>query len=483
MKIQAEIPFVELNILPSLTKDFVRDGAEFSYGKKYHSNKVGAEMDTMGFEQNKRSILVAALLSQYADVNVTPPEIIQKLEDESTFTITTGHQLCLFTGPLYLVYKIATVIHMTDQLNDLYPNNGFVPVFWMATEDHDFEEVSKVNIFQDTITWKDQQQGGVGRMSITNMQSAFDDLKELLKVNGQEFIELIGESLTVNNVAQHYRKLIHGLFGNRIVILDADDPTLKSMFVNTAITELDGVSFQALNKTNKEFEKTGYVSQINGRPINLFWMQDGSRERILKNSKGFEINGQKQQYTKEEMIQMFRKSPESVSPNVVLRPVYQQLILPNLAYVGGGGELAYWLQLEEVFKQLNVYYPMLQVRTSFSIIKEKWLKKWSNLGLEEKNFFSNPDQLKKQFAINDNGFSFNEEQTDLNALLVQIKSKAFAIDKSLEDTVGAESRKIEKGLDRIEKKIIKALKNKSERNLNQTIQISMNKFNCAGRSI
>ncbi|MFT7611463.1 MAG: bacillithiol biosynthesis cysteine-adding enzyme BshC [Parvicellaceae bacterium] len=459
MEIQAEIPFEKLNVLSKISKDFISAGPNFSFGNNFSEEKILAELDAMNFSLNHREVLVEALQEQYASVNLNVPNAVELLKDSKTYTITTGHQLCLFTGPLYMVYKIATVIKMSSNLKRTYPDYNFVPVFWMASEDHDFEEASKVNVQNKPIIWKDDPQGAVGRMSIEKLKDSANELAAVVGINGEEFVSLVNDSLDAKDVAASYHKLIHSLFGDKIVILDADYKSLKALFIETAINDLKGDTIKKLLKTNEKLTENGYSPQVNGREINLFWLKDGSRERIVKKGEGFQVLGSDKVYSLQEMTRLFRAEPESVSPNVILRPVYQQIILPNLVYVGGGGEIAYWLQLKDVFNSLGVHYPMLQVRASFIIMREKWLLKWTELGFSFEDLFRPKEDLMKEFVVNNQGVPFEKERQKFDLLVGELKQEALKVDKNMAQGIDADITKMYKGMDKLEKRISKTMKN------------------------
>lgn len=153
-------------------------------------------------------------------------------------------------------------------------------------------------------------------------------------------------------------------------MLNAQVSTLKKQFIPVAERELKTqFSFQAVNETNKVLQEEGFHQQIHPREVNLFHLSKGKRHRIIPKNNGFTVGDKF--YTFQELIVELRENPENCSPNVVLRPVYQELILPNIAYVGGAGELSYWMQLKKVFDACNVTFPILQMRKSFQVIDEK----------------------------------------------------------------------------------------------------------------
>ena len=130
-----------------------------------------------------RKLLVEVLEKQYHEAGIKNEEIattqIKSLLNDNTFTVCTGHQLCLFTGPLYFIYKIISTINLSEELKKKYPQYNFVPVYWMASEDHDFEEISYVHLFDKKITWQQNQKGASGNISTSTFQPVLEELKSV----------------------------------------------------------------------------------------------------------------------------------------------------------------------------------------------------------------------------------------------------------------------------------------------------------------
>jgi len=465
MKITAKIPIKNVGILPKITADFLMDeGGYFTPDQK----KI-IELNTLSdidYSDNKRSLLVDVLTRQYEACGMKVSAGVGKLKHGNTFAVTTGHQLCLFGGPLYVVYKIASTINLSRQLNEAHPEYNFVPVFWMATEDHDFEEVSKLNVRGTTINWQNNESGCVGRMGKDGLQKAFKELENVLDGYGSELVGAVEKSLSFDNVSDHYRSFIHGLFGcDELVVIDPDDKRLKNEFLSVINAELDGFSKKFLAANSRKLVDAGYKAQIKGRDINLFWIEEQIRERIICVEGVYKLKNGDRSYSKGQLLELFKGHPENVSPNVVLRPVYQQIILPNIVYIGGGSELAYWFQLEDLFSELGVHYPVLMARSSMTIVGEKMLGKWKAMGFDSEDLFKDLDQLKKELAIRDNALNVSGETKSILELIEIMKKKVIDEQPELEGMIGAETRKIRKQIEFIEKRLLRASKSKNEQSL------------------
>ena len=344
-----------------------------------------------------RDMLVRVLKNQYSKVETSPATAknIAALQNQNTFTITTGHQLNLFTGPLYFLYKIVSAINLANELKAKYPENHFVPVYWMATEDHDFEEINYFNFKGKKFRWNRESSGPVGRLST-------DGLAEFLEIfvmelgpghSAAEIKSLFERSYVEHeNLTDATRFLANELFGKYgLVIIDADDRDLKRQLIPFVKDEL--LSRTSFEKVSETATTLPYDIQVNPREINLFFMENGLRERIVYEDGKYKANNTSMFFSEVEILDLLEKHPEKFSPNVILRPLYQEVILPNLCYIGGGGEIAYWLELKSFFESVGVTFPVLLLRNSVLLASEKQAKKADKLGLSWADLFLKPDAL------------------------------------------------------------------------------------------
>jgi len=410
-------------------------------------------------ENINRELLVDVLIKQYSNKIVNSPiSIINSILNNNTFTVCTGHQLCLFTGPLYFIYKIITTINLAEQLKKHYPDNNFVPVYWMASEDHDFEEINSINLFGQKVVWNNQTaKGGVGRLKTDSLNEMIEELKKILgqSVYANELIELFTNAyLNNDNLADATRYLVHTLFADYgLVILDADDARLKNEFLETIKDDIaNHTNYKIVNKTIDELKQAGYNAQVNPREINVFELTDNNRIRIEESSK-----------------ETLNLKPETYSPNVVLRPLYQQKILPNLAYVGGPGEIAYWLEYKAMFNHHKINFPVLIPRNFAMMMDEKFSQQMNKLGITISDLFKETEVLIKEFITKNStvDISLKEEEEKIISTYQVILEKAVKFDVTLKGAVEAEMQKTLNSLKNIESKLMKAEKQKQETNINQ----------------
>ena len=419
------------------------------------------------FDNTSRETVVAVLQKQYLNVetSVLTQQNIEALNNSNTFTVTTGHQLNLFSGPLYFLYKIISTINLTNELKAKYPTFNFVPIYWMATEDHDFEEINYFNFKGKKFRWNKESTGPVGRLSTDGLADFLDIYKLELgsNTNAETLKKLFEDSyLNHDNLANATRFLANALFSDYgLVILDADNTDLKRIFIPYVKEELLHQSSHKLVLETAEKLKE-YTVQVNPRDINLFYIEDNLRERILFEDGKYKINHTKIEFSESEILTLLEKHPEKFSPNVIMRPLYQEVILPNLCYIGGGGEIAYWLELKSFFESVQVTFPMLLLRNSVVLATEKQAKKADRLALSWNDLFSKQNNL-----INTKTRELSDFSLDLDLLKEQLRlqfeslyATAHKTDDSFLGALKSQETKQLKGLDNLEKRLLKAQKRK-----------------------
>jgi len=400
------------------------------------------------------------------DLSELSLEHINLLEKENTYTVTTGHQLNLFTGPLYFLYKIISAINLAKELKHNFPEDNFVPVYWMATEDHDFEEIRFFNFKGKKISWNKEVSGAVGRTSTEGLDKVFNQLDASLGTSqdAKHLRQLFEEAyLNHDNLTDATRYLANELFGGHgLVIIDGDDPELKRLFIPYVKEELlDQTSFNEVSKTN-DLLGNCYPIQVNPREINLFYLEDNLRERIVLDDGLYKINQTEKVFSKEEILEQLSLTPEKFSPNVLMRPLYQEVILPNLCYIGGGGELAYWMQLKQYFNKVTVPFPILLLRNSVLLLTEKQRKKMAALNISDVEIFLPQNDLIKNKVkeISDLKLNFSDQQLELQKMFDLLKTLALKTDKSFTGAVLAQEKKQLNGLKNLEKRLLRAQKRK-----------------------
>lgn len=420
--------------------------------------------------KDHRALLVDALTKQYANAAPSPAvqKNIQLLSEKNTFTVCTAHQPAIFTGTLYFVYKILHTIRLAKRLKQEFPDKNFVPVFWMGSEDADLDELGHCYLSGEKLVWNTRQTGAVGRMNTKGLDALVQRISGELSVQpfGKELVQLITQSyLESPNIETATFKLVHTLFaGYGLIVVMPDNANMKRVMQPVFEEDLfQQKPSSIVQKTIDRLEEQ-YKVQAHPRPVNLFYLVDGVRELIEVSDQGYEVRNTTIKFTKEEISAELQNHPERFSPNVILRGLYQETLLPNIAFIGGGGETAYWLELKDLFENYKVPFPVLVLRNSFLIVEKKWQEKIEKLGFTAKDFFQPEQQLLTQLVSrHKNGELKLKHELDETTRLYQLmKDKAGAVDKSLLKHVEALEARTIKPLQELEKKMLRAEKRKYE---------------------
>ena len=466
-----ELAFLESGVFSKIITDYLeeKESAKCFYGLKPSWNNFIEQAREKKFSKEQRKLLISALKKQYEGIKNTrhTKRQLDHLSKENSFTITTGHQLCLFSGPLYFFSKIITVLKCCEEMNKRQDDFIFIPVFWMASEDHDFKEINHFYFQDSKLEWAQNEKGPVGRLSTKSLQSVFDEF--LLKLTKSPVSGLLVELfktcyLNSETLAEATRKFVHHWFGEHgVIIVDGDDEELKRSFSSIVRGEIESkASYMQINNTNQRLIGCGYPIQIAPREINLFYMGERFRERIVEKNHRFFINNTNLSFSKADILEESKKHPERFSPNVLLRPIYQEQILPNICYVGGAGELAYWLELKDYFVSQNTQFPIILLR-NFVLVLNRFLNdKLMKLRIEPKDLFLHKDQLDKVVVRRNSNLDLGFERYDqtIHALFEKLETIAKKTDPSFIGAVRAQKQKQKNGLKKLENSLLKAEKRK-----------------------
>jgi len=465
------LPYSETNSFSKIAIDYIDANPLLQPFYKHSVNTEGilsAIKERQKFPQ-QRELLVDELLKQYEGVTQFSKvkENTLLLLQQNTFTITTAHQPNIFTGPLYFIYKILHVIKIADELSKQLTDCNFVPIYYMGSEDADLEELGTITIDGIEYSWQTKQTGAVGRMKVDRpLLSLIDKMQGQLGVLpfGNEVIQLFKKVYTVGKTIQQATlELVNDLFGEYgLIVIIPDSAKLKKIFQPVIEKELkEQFSNKAVAETIDQLEKH-YKPQAEGRELNLFYLIDDKRERLEISGFKFHVSSLNLEWDEKEILNELNEHPERFSPNVILRGALQETILPNIAFIGGGGELAYWLELRKVFEAANIPYPMLVLRNSFLIIERKYKQMMNNLGLKPEDMFLSEHDLMKKVITNrtDNKVRLNGELQRVEDLYNEIMHLASSVDATLKAHVEALKTQAVYRLQELEKKMLRAEKRK-----------------------
>ncbi len=436
-----------------------------------------------------RPLLVEVLTHQYQTISavnaqaVIPTENIAALANENTYTITTGHQLNIFAGPLFFIYKIVTAIKLSRQLKEAFPDKNFVPVYWMATEDHDFAEINYTNIGGKKVQWGLDAAGATGRLNTKTIRDALNQYKGVLGMEGHgaELAEIMETAYAkFDNLADSTRYLANALFGQYgLVIIDADDIRLKKHFADIITRDIiEQNSYKQIMATTGLLQALNVHIQVNPREINFFYLTEGLRERIVFENDRYQILNTEISFTEAELRTEINEHPERFSPNVAMRPLYQEYILPNLAYIGGGGELVYWLELKANFDHYQINFPLLILRNSGLVMSQETATKVHKMGLQPVDLFKSADGIKSDWVKKhtDHDLSLRDEWRELSLIFEKIKLRACKIDETLSPSAAAVQARLKHAIDNLEKKLLRAEKRNYSTRLEQIDSIKADLF-------
>jgi bacillithiol biosynthesis cysteine-adding enzyme BshC len=485
------IPYSQTGKFTKIVVDYVAGANDL---KDFYEHEVNIEGIKAAISQRKkfvtnRKLLVEQLGIQYKDLNdsIGVNENIQSLLDENTFTICTAHQPNIFTGHLYFIYKILHAIKLADNLKKQLPQYNFVPVFFMGSEDADLEELNHVVVDNKKYTWNTKQKGAVGRMKVDdNLLKLIDEIGGRIKVEkfGNNIFNALKSCFQKNSTIEQSTFLfVHYLFKNYgLVVFLPDNAALKNAMHDVFEEDIfKNTPSQIVSKTSENLS-VKYKVQAHPREINLFYLKDDIRNRIVQVKDQFVVHDTDLVFTKDEMQRELKDHPERFSPNVILRGLFQEMILPNLAFIGGGGELAYWLELKDLFNYYKVPFPILILRNSFLIIEKKYHGLIEKLNLATADLFAS-----KEFVLNElvkkntpHRLLLDEEKFQIQQAYFSIKKLVKEIDVTLEQHAEALEAKANKRLEAMEKKMLRAEKRKFEVIKNQLEKIFTSLFPSGG---
>jgi bacillithiol biosynthesis cysteine-adding enzyme BshC len=465
------IPYNQTNSFSKLVLHYLQDVETVRpfYGFRPDTEGIQALLKIRKSFAINRPVLVQALREQYASHTSTPAvqANIEALLSDNSFTVCTAHQPNLFTGPLYFVYKVLHTIKLAASLQQQWPDYRFVPVYYMGSEDADFAELNHTFVDGKKIEWKKEQKGAVGRMVVDKtLLQLIDELEGQLVYEpfGKEVVTLLRRCYVSGRTVQDATfELVNELYGDwGLIVLIPDHPLLKAQMAAVFEDELFQNTSSAIVAETSERLEAVYEAQAYPREINLFYLKENIRERIEKTEDGFVVLNANLRFSNDEMKAELQQHPEHFSPNVILRGLYQETILPNLAFIGGGGETAYWLQLKDLFQHFNVPFPVLVLRNSFLIVDEKRRRKLEKIGLTAAELFQKEDDLMKSLVekYSTHPFSLSGTYEKADALYEQMRVQAEGIDQTLSEYVLAMKARSMKEMKELEKKMLRAEKRK-----------------------
>jgi bacillithiol biosynthesis cysteine-adding enzyme BshC len=464
------LPYRQTGYFSKIITDYLERAESLTsfYEHPVGAEGIGSAMQARQQFAGHREVLVDALRRQYRGM-VPAAAVQQNIEDllqENAFTVCTAHQPAIFTGSLYFIYKVLHTIKLAERLRGEWPERRFVPIFYMGSEDADLEELGKIYFEGEKQVWDTRQKGSVGRMSTEGLDTILYRIEGEYSVQpfGKEMVAMLKEAyLESPDIQTATFRLVHKLFAEYgLVVLIADDAKLKRLMIPIFEDDLFRQKpSELVDQTINELSQH-YKVQANPRAINLFYLKDDLRGRIEKRGDQFVVHESKIVFGEKEMRQELADHPERFSPNVILRGLFQETILPNIAFIGGGGETAYWLELKGLFNHYGVPFPMLILRNSFLLIEAQWSEKLENAGVSAIDIFRPEEELMNDLVRRQSGhqLTLGQEIDDCLQYYERLKDLAAAVDPTLVQHVEALQAKALEPIRELEKKLLKAEKRK-----------------------
>lgn len=480
------ISFEATRAFSSLSTDYLKQDANLRPFYKHAASGEGIQnaiAERASFPVN-RELLVTTLQKQYEGVATTDlvQENIRKLGEENTFTVCTAHQPNIFTGYLYFIYKIAHVIKLAEELGERYPGKNFVPVYYMGSEDNDLDELNHIYLNGDELVWDTDQGGAVGRMRAKGIEKLIEQISGQLGIfeYGADLITLLKACYQPgSSIQQATLQLTDALFRKYgLVVLIPDHPDFKRQMIPVFEDDLFNHTAFSLVKDTAALLSVHYHAQVNPREINLFYMTDHLRERIVEENGRYSINNTEISFSAAEIKEELYNHPERFSPNVVLRGLFQETILPNIVFVGGGSEIAYWLELKKMFEHYKVPYPVILLRNSFLIVNKDMSQLMSKLSIDGPALFEDENSLLSAIVLKNSAqrLSLTEEKQSLFSLYEKTEQSAGAVDATLINHVKALYARASSGIEGLEKKLLRSEKRKYEEQKRQLHKLKSSLF-------
>ena len=436
--------------------------------EKINLKNIYLKTKEISYVEKKRKVLQKSLVKQYEKINCSNKvvENINQLKNKNTFTVTTGHQLNIFTGPLYVIYKIISTINLASKLKKKYPKKNFVPIYWMASEDHDFDEIKSFYLYGKKYSWDIKTSGAVGDINPKTIKNLFKNIPEKISLFEKAYLK----NSKLSNSVLYYMNELFGKYG--LIILDPNNRNYKKLFLKVIKDDIVNNSIKNLQS------KSSKKNLVHIRKINFFYLKKNLRERIIKEKNKYKINNTSISFSEKEIINKLNSNSEFFSPNVIMRCLYQQSIIPNIAYVGGPSEIEYWLEFKDYFNFYNIPFPIIIPRNFVIIINEKIKTKLEKLNIKLSDIFKNKNELEKIILKNQskNKFDLINEKQNIGKEIEKIIDKSKAIDKSLNGKILALKKKTINEINSLEKRLIKEEKKNHQKSLNELDKIMSKLF-------
>jgi bacillithiol synthase len=493
---QSSYPFSKLPF-PKLFQDYISGQKtihKFFESSPFSDDNIRQSVEKFSFDGNRDQLIQE--LRQFNHSLHAPDETlvnIEKLGDRNTLAIVTGQQLTIYGGPLFTIYKVITAIKLSQSWSKKYKRE-FVPVFWLADEDHDYDEIASIGIPSESGTdvMTLDLSSGDKRVSELTLNGPVEQLKrDIEKALGTtdfsgELWELLNSCYNPDeSVRTSFVKLLFSIFGKYgLVMAGSNSEKIKRITENQLKICIDSREeiYSALTETSGLLSDAGYHNQVMVQQSNLFWIDEDQRRVKIhyENGKWSCDGGNKNEWSDEELKLILKKSPNRISPNVFIRPMIQDALLPTIAYVGGPGEIAYYAQMKSVYPIFGKTMPLILPRFSGTIIESGIERIIEKLPYSIGEYHNRIEELETDFIKSSDSPDiealFNDWKKKVEEITADKKPQIAEIDPTLENSAGKASATYFSELDKLKGKVYRSLKQQEKTQLDRISKIKHHLF-------
>ena len=478
------VPLAALSAFPDLFETYCTDfdAVRDFYAGDFRDPAARQEAaDRAAAHPRDRDTLADVLLEHHEAWGCLTEEAksnIEALRAEDTVAVVTGQQVGLFGGPLYTVYKTITALKLADQLAE-ETGRTVVPVFWVEGEDHDFAEIDHTWLlhrnepvqvqYAGHAPPEDGNIGAVGRLRLTEqIEDVLDEVDDILPPS--DFKPAVMEALRTayapgTRIEDAFVQFVHALFPDSgLVYLNPDDARLKRL-----VQPLFRQEIEEHDEPHRRVEEASeplrerFHAQVRTRPTNLFLLDDTGRHPIDAEDGGtFRLRGTDRTFTQAELLQRLDDAPEQFSPNVVLRPLTQDALVPTAAYVAGPGEVSYFAQYKGVYEWAGIPMPLIYPRASVSLVESKVQKVLDKFELPVDAFSGDAEQLFQRVVMGLTDVDIDEVFADatrhVHEAINTIKPAVEEIDRTLIGSAEAARAALQNEMEDLKSRVIRAEK-------------------------
>ncbi len=476
------VPFDRLPAFPALFTTYCTDYdrlAAFYAGDWRRPEARRQAADRAAAHPRDRNLLADILLEQNErwGLDHFTREHIEALRGAETVAVVTGQQVGLLTGPLYTPYKTLTTLQLTRRLAE-ETARPVVPVFWLEGSDHDLDEVAGFTLLRrnEAVPLRytghtlpeHGNLGPVGRLKLTEQITALlDQVEEVLPPS--DFHEMLLTTLRAayrpgTTLLDAFARLMRALFPEAgLVFMDPGDARLKQLAAPLFRREIEDYQTASarLSEVSAVLERD-FHAQVHTRPTNLFLCDGEGRHPIDADADHFTLRGTDRVFTRDELLARLDADVACFSPNVVLRPLMQDWLLPTAAYVGGPGEVAYFAQYKPLYEWAGVPMPVIYPRVSVSVLEAKVQKVLGKHALDVSDFGKDLDRLFQRVVLQemdtDVEAMFKEAGRHLHQAINELKPKIEQVDRTLVRSAEATRAGLIKEMDKLKGRVVRAEK-------------------------